>query len=224
MASILHPLALSTRDLTVTVTVDFALAIFVAGCVLVAAAYLVVNRAGALFAPLRRFEIDEASLGLGNSTLVLRPNDTDRQIAYRIWVELSTRKIGLPIDLEHDVIPEVYDSWYQFFSVTRELIKDIPVQSLRRPDTEAIIRLAVNILNLGLRPHLTRWQARFRHWYDGEIAKAPQSTSPQQLQKRFSDYAALSANLLELNKSLISYRRAMYGLAVARGDREPTAQ
>ena len=55
----------------------------------------------------RSFEIDEAQLGLGEQKIILRPNDTDRQIAYKIWVELSTRKIGLPIDLENDVISEI---------------------------------------------------------------------------------------------------------------------
>lgn len=87
------------------------------------------------------FEIDEAEIGIGNQKLTIRPNNTDRQIAYQIWVELSTRKIGLPIDFDNDVIAEVYDSWYNFFSVTRGLIKEVPVTKFRRKDTEQIIRL-----------------------------------------------------------------------------------
>ncbi|WP_208529061.1 hypothetical protein [Pseudomonas aeruginosa] len=73
------------------------------------------------------YEIDEAELGIGEQKIKLRPNIVDKQIAYKVWVELSTRKIGLPIDLDNDVISEVYDSWFSFFSVTRELIKDVPV-------------------------------------------------------------------------------------------------
>ena len=61
------------------------------------------------------FEIDGAEVGIGDFKMAFKPNDTDRQIAYSIWVELSTRKIGLPIDLDHDVISDVYDSWYNFF-------------------------------------------------------------------------------------------------------------
>jgi hypothetical protein len=53
------------------------------------------------------FEIDRAELGLGDQKISFRANDTDRQIAYSIWVELSTRKIGLPIDAEDDVIAEI---------------------------------------------------------------------------------------------------------------------
>lgn len=59
---------------------------------------------------LKNFEIDEAEFGLGNQKIKLKPNSTDMQIAYKIWVELSTRKIGLPVDFKNDVVTEVYDS------------------------------------------------------------------------------------------------------------------
>src|SRR5690606_28412594 len=78
----------------------------------------------------RSFEIDQAEIGVGNNKFRFKPNLTDRQVAYAIWVELSTRKIGLPIDPEHDVISEIYDSWYNFFTVTRELVKGIPVNQV----------------------------------------------------------------------------------------------
>ncbi|MCT6721704.1 hypothetical protein, partial [Acidovorax sp. K2F] len=113
----------------------------------------------------QKFEIDQAEVGIGTNKLKLLINETDRQIAYKIWVELSTRKIGLPIDLEHDVISEVYDSWHTFFTVTRELVKDVPVSKFRRKETEEIVRMSIGVLNDGLRPHLTKWQARFRRWY-----------------------------------------------------------
>ena len=40
---------------------------------------------------------------------------SSRQIAYEVYVELKTRAIGYPIDLEHDTIVELYDSWYKAF-------------------------------------------------------------------------------------------------------------
>lgn len=85
------------------------------------------------------WELDGAELGLGDQSFSFKPNNTDRQIAYSIWVELSTRKVGLPIDADDDVISEVYDSWYAFFSVTREMIKDIPVSKVRGASTSKII-------------------------------------------------------------------------------------
>ena len=63
--------------------------------------------------------INEISLGIGDSSVKLTYNKKDQEIAYKLWIELSTRKIGLVFDKEHDVITEVYDSWYEFFKIAR---------------------------------------------------------------------------------------------------------
>lgn len=170
----------------------------------------------------QKFEIDQAEVGIGNNKLKLSINETDRQIAYKIWVELSTRKIGLPIDLEHDVISEVYDSWHTFFTVTRELVKDVPVNKFRRKETEEIVRLSIGVLNDGLRPHLTKWQARFRRWY----GKATEHSdfvdqSPQEIQQKYPKYDELQADLLAVNQRLIAYRKMMYELVVFTKTKKP---
>lgn len=157
------------------------------------------------------FEIDEAELGVGSHKIKLRPNRDDLKVAYQLWVELSTRKVGLPIDYDDDVIVEVYESWYQFFGITRELIKDIPPSKLRNGESiQALIQLSIDVLNEGLRPHLTRWQARFRRWYENELAK-PENLliEPQDLQKRFPRYAELTEDMELVNARLIYYRAQM---------------
>jgi len=182
---------------------------------------VVVSFLAALFAWARSrrffesFEIDEAELGIGKHKIKLSPNQTDREIAYKIWVELSTRKIGLPIDLEHDVIEEVYDLWYAFFGITRELIKTVPVQKLHRDGTARIVNLSIDVLNEGLRPHLTKWQARFRRWYSQQIREGGELAhlTPQEIQRRFSDFQALSTDLRIVNERLIAYRKKMRALA-----------
>lgn len=159
------------------------------------------------------YEIDSAEFGLKGQKIKIRPNETDRQIAYQVWVELSTRKIGLEIDLEDDVIAEIYDSWYSFFGVTRELIKDVPVSKFRRKDTEKIIRLSIEVLNEGLRPHLTKWQARYRRWYDRQLKREENiDMFPQDLQKSFPQFEGLSKELMDVNARLIKYRNKMYEL------------
>tara|TARA_R110002124_G_scaffold287337_2_gene473381 strand:+ start:5510 stop:6187 length:678 start_codon:yes stop_codon:yes gene_type:complete len=157
------------------------------------------------------FEIDAAELGFGDQKISFKPNQIDRQIAYSIWVELSTRKIGLPIDLNDDVITEIYDSWYSFFGVTRELIKEIPASKVRKDSTSKIIHLSIEVLNEGLRPHLTKWQARFRHWYERQI-EDKFDASPQDMQKKFPDYEALRSDMEAVNVSLMNYRIKMYDL------------
>lgn len=200
------------RNLRAILTVDSILILGAVGfAVLTVLIYLI--RPGT--SRWRSLEIDGARLGIGKQSITLRPNATDRQIAYRLWVELSTRKIGLPVDLNDDVVAEVYNSWYEFFSVTRQLVKEVPVSKLRRSDTQKVVRLSIDVLNVGLRPHLTKWQARFRHWYRAALERdATSDLSPQQIQQTFPHYTELKTDLEAVNKRLIDYRDKMYELAI----------
>ncbi len=174
---------------------------------------------GGIISKLSKYELDAAEFGMRGQKIVLRPNDTDKQIAYKIWVELSTRKIGLEIEPDDDVIYDIYKSWYDFFGVTRELIKDVPATKFRRRNTEKIIRLSIEVLNQGIRPHLTKWQARFRYWYEKQLEKDKEGElSPQEIQTKFPQYDELCADLLDVNQRLIKYRKRMYEIVT--GDRD----
>jgi hypothetical protein len=155
-------------------------------------------------------DIEHVELAVLGQKLKLKPNNEDRQVAYRIWVELSTRKVGLPIDLDNDVIVEVYDSWHAFFTATRELIKDIPVAKAQSQSTQQIINLSIAVLNEGLRPHLTQWQARFRRWYGSQLEKRKdKDEEPQSIQKEYPQFDGLSVDLKTVNQSLIEYRQGL---------------
>jgi len=157
----------------------------------------------------RVVEIDQVELGIGAQKVRLKPNEIDRQVAYKLWVELSTRKIGLPIDFKHDVIFEIYDSWYNFFMVTREMIKDIPVSKLHRADTRKIINLSIDVLNEGLRPHLTEWHARFRRWYEHQAENEDFAVAPQEIQGKYPQYEQLKEDMEKVNQRLMRYRSTM---------------
>lgn len=96
--------------------------------ILVIVAAHVLKKVGLLIGR-RSISVDQANIGIGNSSITLKFNKKDQEIAYKLWVELSTRKIGLPFD-ENDVISEVYDSWYAFFGIARDLLKDLPAERL----------------------------------------------------------------------------------------------
>lgn len=178
-------------------------------CAFLLVAYRLVGRSSRI----GDMQIDGAQMGLGDLKLNFKPNDLDRQIAYSIWVELSTRKLGLPIDLKEDVILEVYESWYAFFGITRNLIRDIPVSKARSDSTSKIIALSIEVLNQALRPHLTRCQARFRQWHSQNTEKEP-TLSPQERQQNFPEFQDLSDDLLRVNENIIAYRKQMRELAL----------
>lgn len=155
--------------------------------------------------------IDEVELGIGtNSKVKIKFSREDREIAYKLWVEMSTRKIILPFDEENDVIVEVYDSWYSFFGIARGLLKDIPVEKLN--SSKQLISVTDRVLNKCLRPHLTKWQARFRKWYNLQLDSNSDLT-PQEIQYTYPHYNELIKELKAINKNIDYYGEILKKLA-----------
>ncbi|TAL15942.1 hypothetical protein EPN96_11125 [bacterium] len=148
----------------------------------------------------------EAELEIANLGKVkIKPNTDTVRIAYQAWVEINTRKVGLRFDEENDVIVEVYNSWYQLFGILRDLTKQIPAHKLRDcEDTRKLVHIMHTVLNEGLRPHLTRWQARFRHEYD-LLRKNQPNTPPQELQRQIIGYSDLIQDLKNVNEQFVKY-------------------
>jgi hypothetical protein len=164
------------------------------------------------------YTVDEASFGIGQNKVTIKPNYDDVQMAYKLWVELCTRKIGLPIDPEHDVIVEVYDSWYEFFGLTREMIKTIPVTKVRKNEsTKYIVRISVNVLNNGLRPHLTQWQAKYRKWYNHQIENQENiEKTPQEIQQEYPMFSELIEDMQNVNQKMVGYKQMVLDVALGR--------
>jgi hypothetical protein len=163
------------------------------------------------------WSVVEAEVQLGGIGRVkIRPSYEDIQVAHKAWVELVTRKAALPFEEDHDLISEVYNSWYALFQEVRNLTKTIPAEMVRgSKDTHELVRLLVDALNKGLRPHLTRWQARFRHWYDEAPKKSP-AKSPQEIQRDYPHYRELVDDLIKVNKQLVEYAGIIRQIAQGR--------
>lgn len=154
------------------------------------------------------FYVGKVSINFAGHHVELHPNDEVIQIAHCAWVELSTRKAGLPFDSENDVIVEVYDSWYELFGEMRGLASACKVRRMvDDEDTQKVIDLIVDVLNDGLRPHLTKWQARFRRWYAAALLDDTNAgRTPQEIQRTYPQYDELIAELEAVNQDLMQYR------------------
>ncbi len=81
----------------------------------------------------------------------------------------------------------------------------MPAELVRKEkSTQEMVRISTATLNNGLRPHLNRWQARFRNWYESNSDKLSQQ-SPQELQKEFPEFDELINDMIKINKQLIEY-------------------
>ena len=151
----------------------------------------------------------ELTLGFKNSSIKynIERNFENLEIAHRIYIELITRKAAIPIDDENDVIKEIYDSWYSLFQITRNEIKNLSGRTLQDyKNAEELIKMATDILNEGLRPHMTQYQAKFKKWYSEEFDNPDnKGKSPQEIQRKYPEYNELIESIAEVNNLLIKY-------------------
>jgi hypothetical protein len=95
------------------------------------------------------------------------------------------------------------------FQKVREFISDIPADLIRNnQSTKEIVRIATQTLNEGLRPHLTKWQARFRTWSESKKEKLMEMT-PQDFQREYPEYKDLIEDLMKVNQQLIQYSQEL---------------
>jgi hypothetical protein len=157
----------------------------------------------------KEITIDVAKIG----SLKLTPNQEVAGLAHRAWCEIVSRKAGIVFDEENDVIVEVYDSWYKLFGEVRALVKAIPVEKLRASaDARQLCDYLLKALNAVLRPHLTRYQARFRAWYENEMKDA-NGKAPQELQKSYPQYKELVQDLKKTNAAFLEFEKALRDIA-----------
>lgn len=162
-----------------------------------------------LFGRVKGFTTEEVTIKdpFTGTQIKVKANIEDRKIAHRIWTELVTRKAAIPFQRDKDVIVEVYDSWHTLFQCVREQIAAIPVEKLRgreKEDIEALIDISAKVLNEGLRPHLTEWQAKYRAWYDS-AKETNNGKSPQELQRDYPYYSQLVDDIEIVNQKLKSF-------------------
>lgn len=139
------------------------------------------------------------TLSIGSFSVDLECNRDVKSLANEVYIELSTRKISLPFDETNDLITEVYDSWYSVFEKFRQILKNMPIKKQDK-NIEKLINLIMKILNQELRPHLTKWQAKFRKWYNDNKNT---NKDPQIIQREYPKYYELVEDLKRVNREMI---------------------
>ena len=155
---------------------------------------------------LKSIVFDEATIGIGSSSIKVKYDSRIKEVAYKIWIELTTRKIGIMFDEANDVIIEVYNSWYDAFKIIRMLLEEIPADRLN--DAKGLVDITTKVLNYGLRPHLTKWHAKFRKWYEYELEK-DSSSSPQSIQQNYPEYQQLVEEIKATNLLMVNYAKEL---------------
>ena len=192
------------NSISITVTLDNIIVASILIILIVIVIYFIYGTIN--FFLKKKFKIVTMNINIANiGSVSIEKNRDISKIAHKAWVEIMTRKVGLLFEEDKDVIVEVYNSWYALFGIIRELLKEIEP---RKKDTEIekLEDILIKTLNYGLRPHLTKWQAKFRRWYKQEIGIGEnQKLSPQEIQRKYDKYDELVEDLKKTNKQMVQF-------------------
>ena len=192
------------NSISITVTLDNIIVASILIILIVIVIYFIYGTIN--FFLKKKFKIVTMNINIANiGSVSIEKNRDISKIAHKAWVEIMTRKVGLLFEEDKDVIVEVYNSWYALFGIIRELLKEIEP---RKKDTEIekLEDILIKTLNYGLRPHLTKWQAKFRRWYEQEIGiEENQKLSPQEIQRKYDKYDELVEDLKKTNKQMVQF-------------------
>ncbi|OOZ43765.1 hypothetical protein [Solemya velum gill symbiont] len=115
------------------------------------------------------------SLNLGIVQLQADLSDIDRQCAWELYTELSTRVAvtGKPFDEEcRDFSGELYieslSSLYNFFQEARSIMRKFPVGKIDGDNQSHLGVMISRMMEEVLRPFLEKWQVQYRHWWENE--------------------------------------------------------
>jgi hypothetical protein len=140
---------------------------------------------------LREITITIPSLG----EIQLVPTDDDKRIAWVLFIETITRVSTQPLIFDQGNIDEALNSLHSLFSTIRNILREISPTHGKEVTVE---ELAINMLNVQLRPFLSKWHPKFQ-----EFRKQSQSSgaekSPFENDCR-KEMEALRINLLEYSK------------------------
>lgn len=139
----------------------------------------------------------QLKLGLVEAEFVAR--DVDRQAAWELYIELATRVSTQLLPDAQGSDKQALSSIYSLFPATREILKR------HGPSAQNFARIAIAVLNLVLRPFLTRWHLQF------EGAAMPDPSAVAQFRQELAamrvdlrEYANVLARIADVEELTLS--------------------
>ncbi len=135
-------------------------------------------------------------------TGVWEVNDAQRQAAWEMYVELVTRISVQPLDPDEGLLREALSSLYTLFGETRRILRAAG-PSVARPRSRQLLtfgQIAVDVLNIALRPVLAKWHPLL---IEHEASRGTKSATEHE--RAWDKAGALRAELASLRAQLAAY-------------------
>lgn len=151
----------------------------------------------------KELELSEVKLSIPKfSQFTFLVNAEYRRVAWKLFVETTTRISTQPLGAEEGFLKEALASLYGLFQTTRDLLKGM--EPSRDPSDEewSVEMFAISMLNDVLRPFLAKW-----HPLLSEFEKTGKNES------EWDGNAACRSELEEVRRELLAYARGFGELA-----------
>lgn len=135
-------------------------------------------------------------------TGVWEVNDAQRQAAWEMYVELVTRISVQPLDPDEGLLREALSSLYTLFGETRRILRAAG-PAVARPRSRQLLtfgQIAVDVLNIALRPVLAKWHPLL---IEHEASRGTRSATEHE--RAWDKAGALRAELASLRAQLAAY-------------------
>ena len=153
------------------------------------------------------------SLNLGIVQLGGELSEFDRQCAWELYTELTTR-VALTgkqrdqrcDDFSGEILVESLSSVHSFFREARGIMRTFPVGKLRADSGHHLGILVNDLLRDALRPFLEKWQAKLRHWWEHE---SNPKLHPFARQREFPELSALRKDWIDLRRLMRGVQKTL---------------
>ena len=152
-----------------------------------------------------RFKVKKVSTSLpfGLGQVELESDETMRRAAWSLYVELTTRITTQTLETDQGLLREALNSLYSLFASTRQILREAG------PDVgtslESVGGIAIAVLNVGLRPFLTKWHPVLSAWE----AQRPTDVGSKEHEKNWSEEPQLRNELRLFRENLKQYTQAL---------------
>jgi hypothetical protein len=158
--------------------------------------------AAVFYAYSRTVHLTELTISIPNLTdLTFAVTPNNEGVAWRLFVESVTRISIQP--LEEGILEEALGSLHKLFTSIRTILLETS-PTHRSSSTQTVEHLAIAMLNLQMRPFMSKWHARLTEW---------RNDNPDSAESAWPHNAACRAELEDMRLGLVRYVRGLGELA-----------
>jgi hypothetical protein len=151
--------------------------------------------------------------GLGGANIEI--NENQEKAAWALYVELATRIAGEELKPGMGSAREALNSLYTLFETTRSVLREAGPGAANGP--ESVGPIAIDILNLGLRPFMVKWHTSLSG-FEAQQAEEQRSRFGGEVtvivdESRWPERDAFYRELEKTRQGMLEYIQALAGIA-----------